>query len=90
MLKGIGKSANLKLAALRGAAEFSAAVRDAVKLLYRRDAPPIRDAVFERDGRRASIAAGNAIASKVLSRDRELLRAALRREGFDIGEIVVR
>lgn len=89
MLRGIGKTVSRKLAALKGAAEFSAAVRDAVSLLYRRDAPRIRDAVLELPARRARITAANTAGVKVLARDHKLLRAALRREGFDVGELVV-
>lgn len=91
MLRGIQKGATRRLARLKGAAEFSQTVTDVVRTIYpKQKTMRIRNAVLDESTKTASLyTISKAVASRLFV-DRELIRAALRKEGMDIRKIVVK
>lgn len=88
MFRDIGKGIVRRTSALKGAAEFSRKVSGVITTLYPRVRGPMITHVRHEAVRRCVyIRPASLEAERLLVRDRELIRAALRSAGLDIREV---
>ncbi|HXV26648.1 MAG TPA: hypothetical protein VD862_01300 [Candidatus Paceibacterota bacterium] len=86
----IRKGIKGRLGALKSASEFSVLVSAVVRTVCGNRAPAVRHVSYDRITKRVTLAAASPRASGILKSNLTVLRAALRNEGIDVREVVVR
>ena len=89
--KDIQKGISRRFSSLKEAANFSKDIRGIIKTLYPNPKTTVRiiDVVHEAEKKRVELHIDKRDFSRV-EKDREMIRAALRKEGFDIRSVVVK